>query len=384
MKKVIIVTFVVLLCCRMDAQTLTGVVYDKATQQPIPNVHVYLDGTSIFDITGDAGEFELTVNKILNTKLVLQHVSYQTVIIGNPFEEHLPDKFYMEERLNTLNEVTIQADRFTREQKLKAFREQFLGMTQAGKSCKIMNENDIQIWFNVQTKTLLASSDQPVVVINEYLGYQILFTLVDFWVQYPIVTLDRNYIQQSYYAVTTSYTDINPDNRRIKRRRDGIYEESSTFFFKNLTNNTLKEAGFSFYKNGLPADYNLYFSTEDFLSYKKLQLINTLPTEVNIMKSLNGEPMVINYIDNNFVDENGNIVTDPTLLNICNQMLDNTIQKNRQFSVLYRRKQSDIHFYTDTLLVDQYGNIDQIDKVMFSGLMGQNRAGDMLPLDYEP
>ena len=50
---------------------------------------------------------------------------------------------------------------------------------------------------------------------------------------------------------------------------------------------------------------------------------------------------------------------------------------------MYRKKRSDIQFYTDSLLVDQYGNIDQFDKVYFSGLFGQHRAGDMLPLEYE-
>ena len=384
MKKVIIVIIIALSHCRIDAQTLTGTVYDKATKQPIRDVHVYLDGTMINDVTGASGEFKLKTEKTLNTKLVLQHLSYQTMIIENPFG-NLPDKFYMEERLNTLSDVTIQADRFSREQKLKAFRDQFLGVTRAGKSCKIINENDIRIWFNMQTKTLLASSDQPIVVMNEYLGYQILFTLVDFWVNYSLVPLDNEYVRQSYFAVTTSYTDLNPNNTRIKRRRDEVYEESSTFFFRNLTNKTLKEAGFSFYKNGFPADYNLCFSTKDTLSLKKLQLINTLPTGLNIINIVDkGEQITINYIDNNFIFQNGNIVTDPILLDGCKHWLGNRIQANMRFSVVYHRRQSDIQFNTDTLFVDQYGNIDQIDKVIFGGLMGKNLAGNMLPMEYEP
>ena len=339
MKKVIIIIIIALSCCRMNAQTLTGTVYDKITNQPIPDVYVYLDGTTINVITNNAGRFELTVKNILNTKLVLYHISYQTVIIENPFE-HLPEKIFMEERLNMLTEVSIQADRFTREQKLKAFKEQFLGTTQAGRSCKIQNEDDIRIWFNVQTKTLMASSDHPIEVINEYLGYKILFTLVDFRVAYSYVSLNREYARQSFFAVTTSYTDLNPNDRRIKRRRDEIYDRSSTFFFKNLANNTLNESGFSIFKGGFPVDHSLYFTTKDTLPLKIIRLI----------------------------PERGSI---------------NTATPPR-FSLLYRRRQSDIIFYTDAFLVDQYGNIDQIDRVMFSGLMGQNRAGDMLPLEYEP
>jgi hypothetical protein len=45
---------------------------------------------------------------------------------------------------------------------------------------------------------------------------------------------------------------------------------------------------------------------------------------------------------------------------------------------------SGIRFFTNTLLIDQYGNIDKVDKVFFSGFMGKRRAGDMLPMEYEP
>jgi hypothetical protein len=263
----------------------------------------------------------------------------------------------MEERMNMLSEVSIQADRFTREQKLKAFREQFLGVTQAGRTCKIMNESDIRIWFNLQTNTLFVTSDQPIEVINEYLGYKTLFSLVDFRAEYySHVTLNRDNVRQSFFAVTTSYTDLNPNDRRIKRRRDEIYDRSSTFFFKNLANNTLNESGFRIFRGGFPIDHNLYFTTKDTLSLKMIQLIPEM--------------------------ENINSATLPGIRISVRGNLSTEISSN--FSVLYRRRQSDIIFYTDTILVDQYGNIDQIDKVMFSGLMGQNRAGDMLPLEYEP
>jgi len=353
MKKSIIITIIVLSCCCINAQILTGIVYDKITKQPIPDVHVYLDGTLINDITGASGKFELKVEKILNTKLVLHHLSYQTVIIENPFER-LPDKFYMEERVNMLSDVTIQADRFTREQKLKAFSTQFLGMTQAGRSCKIVNESDIRIWYNMQTQTLLASSDNPIVVINEYLGYQILFTLVDFWVSYSIVTLNNDYVRQSFFAVTTSYTDLNPNNARIKRRRDEVYEKSSASFFRNFANNTLNEAGFKIYRNGFQiTDHSHYFMITDTLSLKKIRL-------------------------------NPNTIQSPSVPGIRIESNGTVKSSSPTISVLYRREQSDISFFTNTFLVDQYGNIDQIDKVAFSGVMGQNRAGNMLPLEYEP
>ena len=358
MKKALIIIFVVLSCIQANAQTLTGVVYDKATKQSIPGAYVYLDGTSIVDVTTNSGKFTLSTKQLINTKLVLSHVGYHPLIIENPFM-NLPDTIYMEERSNILGEVTVQADRFSRRQKLRAFREQFLGMTQAGRSCRIVNEDDIQIWFNVATKTLFASSEQPIEVINEYLGYRIFFTLLDFKAEYSTVTLNPNRSLYGFYAVTTSFTNLNTDdNRRIKRHRDDIHEISSRNFFKNLANNSLLSADtlqpptFNVYKNRTPIDLSSYFIIEDTLSLKMLQIPDS-------------------------IIENKNLV-DP-LLRITVSQRNN---ENSEYpNLLYY---SSISFFTDTLLVDQYGNIDQFDKVFFGGQMGLSRAGDMLPLEYEP
>ena len=346
MKKALTFTIVILSCIQINAQTLTGVVYDKATKQSIPGAYVYLDGTSIVNVTDNSGKFTLAVKQMINTKLVLRHLVYNTIIIENPFV-HLPDTIYMEEQMNILSEVTVRADPlFSRRQNLRAFREQFLGMTQAGRSCRIANEDDIQIWFNVATKTLFAYSDKPIEVINEYLGYKIFFELVDFRTEYSSITLDRDKVQQSYFAVTTLFTDLRPNDVRTKRRRDSVYEASSTLFFRNLSNNTLNESGFKIHKGGFQIDPNIYFTIEDTLSLKMIRLI---PERANISSNIG-------------------LYTPPL----------------STFSVSFNRRQTDIRFHTNSLLVDQYGNIDKIDKIVFLGAMGQNRAGDLLPIDYEP
>ena len=343
----------------------SGTVYDKATNQPISDVYVSFNGTTAYDITDNSGKFELKFAQRLNTQLVFSHIAYYVVIIENPFDE-FPEEIYMEQKFNMLGDVIVNAgidiDPFTREQKLIAFREQFLGQTPSGRSCKIMNENDIELRYNVQTNTLSASSDQPVVVINEYLGYQISFTLLDFKVEYA--TVQQNSVSEndvfyatrthtladvlrqnsysplnskdarlSYFAVISLFTDLSPNDVRIKRRRDEVYNRSSTFFFKNLVNNTLNDAGFEISKGKATIDSGWY-TTQDTISLKMVRLI-PVDTELKI-------------------------------------------------NVLYQRGKSDITFNTDTLLVDYYGNIDKFDKVVFTGLMGQSRAGNMLPFDYEP
>jgi len=111
MKKALIVIIVVLSCIQANAQTLTGVVYDNETKQPIPDVYVFIGGTQIIDITTNSGQFSLTIQQmIVNPKLVLSHISYNTLIIDDPFN-NLPDTIYMEEQVNALEEVTVSARR---------------------------------------------------------------------------------------------------------------------------------------------------------------------------------------------------------------------------------------------------------------------------------
>jgi len=112
-----------------NAQTIKGIVCDKDTKEPIPYVYVYLDGTSVNTLTDTLGRFRLETKSMINTKLVLLQVAYETYIIDQPFKE-LPDTLFLTEKVTSLGEVEVAAsgkpDPFTRDQKMRAFREQFL------------------------------------------------------------------------------------------------------------------------------------------------------------------------------------------------------------------------------------------------------------------
>jgi len=410
MKKAFIITIVVLLCFRINAQTLTGVVYDKDTKQPIPSVYVSFNGTTAYTITDNSGKFEFSVTQRFNTQLVFSHVAYQTVIIENPFNE-FPKEIYMEQRINMLSDVILIAtpDPFSREQKLAAFREQFLGTTRAGRSCMIMNEGDIHLWYNVEKNTLSASANKPLVVINEYLGYIVSFTLVDFKIEYAIpqsrslnnpfqqvtnvrssgnamrlstsdamrlsmgqknfAPLNSDNVQRSYFLAMSLFTDLSPDDERIKRRRDEIYEQSSTFFFKNIANNTLNESNFEIYvdRRIMEMKDTSYFKVDKFDNIWNIKLSDVSIFSLNRRHISVDQSLFFTVEDSLSLKK---ICFVPDLGSIIN--------------VRYRNRSSTIQFNIDTLLVDRYGNIDQPYKVIFTGAMGESRAGDMLPMDYEP
>jgi hypothetical protein len=331
-----------------SAQAVKGLVCDKDTKEPIPYVYVYFDGTSINTLTDTLGRFRLEAKSVMNAKLVLQQVAYQTFIVDRPFA-NLPDTLFLEEKPDTLGEVSVSAkpDRFTRNRKLQAFREQFLGLTSAGRSCTIQNENDIHLVYNMKTHRLLASCDVPIVVINNYLGYKVLFTLMDFWAEYRFTGLNKNDLWKSFFSTVSSFTDLNLDNKKINQHRDEVYRNSSKYFFNSFVNNSLDKNGFKLYSKGHKFDLNQYFRIIDTLSQKGIIILpNTDITKNQVF--FEERPLAVIGIYNSIDNE------------------------------------SDIYFMTDSLLVDRYGNIDQIEKVLITGQMAENRAGDMLPNDYEP
>ena len=333
-----------------SAQIITGFVHDGATKQPIPGVNVYLDGTSIGTVTDASGRFELKAKSVINTRLMLSHVAYYTVVINRPFEG-IPDIVYLKERVNELKEVSILADRFSREQKMQAFRYFFLGATKAGKACSIQNEDDIEISFNMQTRTLSASSDKPIVVVNNYLGYRVLFEMVDFKVKYydrdtEFTSLEPflSPVQKISFFFFSSFTDLSPENKKVKQRRDEVYKGASNYFFKSFINSTLQNNGFKISIGNFLIDSQKFFTMKDTLSQKMISII----PERKMSYEEDGLEDV--FLKINVRDNNSN--------------------------------KTSIFFLTDSLLVDRYGNISCPDKIMFTGVMDK-RAGEMLPEEYE-
>ncbi|MDD4828081.1 MAG: hypothetical protein PHR97_05425 [Bacteroidales bacterium] len=77
------------------------------------------------------------------------------------------------------------------------------------------------------------------------------------------------------------------------------------------------------------------------------------------------------------------IRSDANLNRIRNNAIDTTACGI--ITVLYNnRLSSDIVFMTGQLSVDTFGNIDAVDKIRFTGALGKQRIGDMLPGNYTP
>jgi len=321
-----------------------GKVYDKSTREPLPGAYVYMNGTSIYTTTDSSGVFKLSIEKFINASLVVAHMAYDQIVVANPFE-NLPESFYLEEKRISMEEVRIVADRYTKETKLAVFKEQFLGMTRAGKMCRIENEGDIVIKYDPEEKVLTAYSINPLIVHNSYLGYRIEFNLVDFKITYAdALSIENHNVVQSYFLGNSSFIDLEPYKVATKRRRDAIYKQSSVYFMKQLVNRDLESANFRIL-DGM----------------KRIEIDDCfIITDQNGAKSLYIRPGINDGLHSSEIGRTF----------------------RGAISVMGRGSASRIVFLTDRILVDQYGNIDKIGEIIFYGEMGDQRLGDTLPLDY--
>ncbi len=347
MKNILSLIAVFFLFIPLQAQTIEGKVYDANSKEALPGVFVYLNGTSVSTSSDNDGNFRLVTADKISTSLVLSLLGYEPLIIDNPFN-YQGKSFFLNQKTITLQETVIVADRFSQAQKIKAFKEQFLGDGRAGRSCTILNEEDLVIKYDPIENRLTAYSNNPLIIKNNYLAYKVTYDLHSFFIQYSRYTLSKLYIEQLSFRGTSSFVDENPFNLKIAKRRDEKYFQSRQYFWKNIVANTLEKASLKIYNGLQPTEPDRHFIITDTLNHRLIRIRH----DANL-----------NRIRDNAIDT--------TACGIITVVYNN-------------RLSSDIVFMTEQLSVDTFGNIDAVDKIRFTGSMGKQRIGDMLPGNYTP
>ena len=333
----------VLFVSKMHSQTLSGIVFDE-NKETIAGASVYLDGTSIGTITDENGEYELRAANKINTALVIGFIGYESKIIADPFENQ-EQKIYLIPKETHLKEVTVIADGFSRADKLQIFREEFLGKTKAGRSCKILNEADISFSYDTKTNRLSAFSSVPIVIQNNYMGYEISFSLIEFYISFSRKSIKSADVYSNYFAGTTFYKDLSTRKKSYADKRKKTYYGSQMQFFKNLSQNVWNKKSFQLFDGSYPANPNEHFRI---VKNSGIYVVTINETCKKKPQSLNADP--------NF---------------------------RKAFNLLYNKfQQSNVTFNTGVFHIDEYGNNKDFDVVSFGGELGKKRAGDMLPMNF--
>jgi hypothetical protein len=327
------------------AQNIRGKV-TNSNNEPLVGASVYLDGTTIGTSTDSEGFFEITSSNKYNTLLIVRFLGYEDIILSNPYEKEFYT-FVLVPKTNEIETVLVVKDGFTRKQKMQLFKEQFLGITKYGKACKILNEDDIDFNYDLNTFLFTARSSEPIKIENPELGYVIDFDLHNFYVKFNFKTIKSAFVIESMYLGTAKYTDISSEVRIIKNRKD-VYLGSSMHLFKSVIDNSWSPRSFILYEGKFSVNPNYYFKVS---KANDLYEVTVSPTTKPVL-NIGGIKSAGFYAD---------------------------------FNLLYNKKrQSRVIFKTETFYIDNFGNTTHRDQIIFGGDIGQQKIGNTLPLNFEP
>lgn len=351
---------------------LKGRVLDADTKEPIVDANVYLDGTTLGTATDSDGQFLILVPNVIHTNLVVSYISYEQAIFPEPFKK-LPEVIYLKEKAFGLNETVVKSGKptFSEKQKMKAFREQFLGRTEAGKRCIILNENVIRLVYDPETEKLHGYADAPINIQNRHLGYNIRWELFEFTLTLNEKKSLASHNIDSVSIIGTAFFEEMPVANDVSWQRLEVYKFSKNRFFKVLKDNTIEDSDFRLFENETDTKrINRYFPASRWFRVSR----NPEDKTTSIV--------TLNPAMKDSIGITGLIVSNVTANKATRERVTgNGIFRNTPFRTT---SLSRFYFAVDTFNVDKYGNTDIVRDLFILGTIGHHRVGDTLPLDYLP
>lgn len=308
-----------------NAQTVTGIVIDSFTKEPVPFASVYFSNSSRGTSAGEDGRFELYVAENGGQNITISSVGYASQLIEN-FEPGKIYHVYLEPHATLLDEFQVVADDMPRKEKEEMFLRDFLGESAIAKKCRIENLDDVRLVYFESEKALVAICRKPLIIINPSLGYRITYYL-DNYRQDP-----SRIFYQGHSIFKDETSKLKGSRKRvIARQRQRAYYGSRMHFFRVLWSGTLKRSKFRI--------------EEPFMS-NKIDIQTMITTNSKDVKHLNSRmPLLIKY----------------------------TGKKESKLMPA----QSDGTLFTKDGFSDPTGH-------SWLGGMAEQRIGDLLPFDYVP
>jgi hypothetical protein len=226
------------------AASAQSVLHGRVTSdagKPLAGASIFISNTSKGTISDEKGDFTLPGVPAGRYVLVVSSVGYQNDL--ETIDSRYPrDNFQivLRTKATELGEVKVRAfdaDGFKRWGAL--FQENFIGTSDFGRSCRILNPESIKIHFAKKSRVLEAYSDGPILIENRALGYHVQVTLDDF--RYEFATQSISF---SFFPLFTEMQGSPNKKARWARNRATAYYGSALHFFRALYQNRVMEEGF--------------------------------------------------------------------------------------------------------------------------------------------
>ena len=329
MKKLILLFLFVNFNIAAFNQVIKGTVLENNTNNPIIAT-IYFNGTFVGTLSDLNGNFELDISKNTSMPLTISSIGYYSITLTD-FLTHKPLIIYMTPKVYEVKEVVIASKSLAKRRiaNLNLFRKVFLGVTDNGRNCKIINENDITFNYDYDRDTLKAFASKPILISNSLLGYKISYYLDRF----EYYKKDKSMFLKGSLIFDEDLGNDDTKKALYEIRRKDSYLGSRMHFFRALWDNDLESAGFKV-ENSSDKYFNYYDIVED-----------------NLTDSLGNHTKFLKYFKN--------------------------------LSILYDTRLTKMIFLKGKVYFDKDGYFEQTSpSISWEGDMMDKRVGDMLPYSY--
>ncbi|MEB2786300.1 carboxypeptidase-like regulatory domain-containing protein [Algoriphagus persicinus] len=346
------------------AQTVSGVVREKATGLPLPFANVFVNNTTQGIATDSEGKFSLSGNFPSQIELVASFMGYMTEVKSVSFEGQNQAEVIFELSFNesNLSEIELKAKRDKSwERKFKKFEEVFLAVPDDPFKSQIEILNPWVLEFDKVKSDQgpnyhQASAQEPLKIINSALGYEIEYYLQDF----RMMRTGSRFFGQVFYK------PLNKSDSKKKSEwenaRQANFSSSLRYLNQSILLNTPDSSYFALFRN-VPGRLDRRRSNdfiaelnETIIPLKKDSILRRPLGDGNFRIFLR-DKIEIHHLDKKW--------------------------SNDYYSTIFHPIswiQTPEGFYD----IDRNGNLLNPTQLILSGYLGRQRVARTLPLDFTP
>lgn len=213
---------------------------------PLPFANVFINNTSIGTTTDELGFFVLNIPDVFKkVDLIISFIGYKTVkqSISINDVQKINLSFILNVEINLLKEVKVTA-KTSRDwnRRWRQFEQALFGESDYADDCSILNKEVIRLDYEDDSKKLIATATQPIIILNRALGYKLTLTLLKFETDAKI----------TYLAGYKFFEVIKPESEKIKNKQDknikDAYKNSFRNFLASLAHNSLERDDFEVFR----------------------------------------------------------------------------------------------------------------------------------------
>lgn len=348
--KLLLTSFLLLLLCTVQAQTIIRGTVTDSENSPLPNARVYLSKTTMGVLANQSGVYSLSIPHEGTYEMIASCVGYETH--SQIVKVHGMDKvinIQLREKTIEIKEVVVHGKDRNRQLNYELFLKNFIGRTINSPMCKIENPKELIIYRTSNDSNLIAYSKKPLIIENSGLGYKIIYDLKSF--KYNLKNRHLRFSGDYYFQ------DIAIGKRqyhKIQRNRLIAYYGSRMNFLRALFSDSVEHENFTMLNTKRDSATNYWVKADTINAHYFRHSQNA-----DSITLYHDRPIEIKYSDNH-----------PELF-----PLPHVYRPGTYTSRIY---------FTDTVSIYRNGYYPDFVELSWGGNMSFDRIAELLPYDFVP